>query len=172
MIEEVLDHIAKRELELKQIRPEGTKNIRIPGIKHTLTGNARNIESSFVEFAKEKGAEVARRFSESLELELKTKLDSALRASWGWTSGSRDIIDTGELAGSLSISNGPDGVSFSYDSEYAGLVHYGGYIRPYGNPNAELVYLPARPWIDAVLGNAPGPIAPIDFDSILSKAAR
>lgn len=172
MIEEVLEHMARRELELKAARPEGTKSIRIPGIKHSLTGKAGNIESSFVEFAKQKGTEVAERFSESLELELKTKLDAALRASWGWISGSRDIIDTGELAKSFSISTGSNGVRFSYDSEYAGLVHYGGYIRPYGNPNAELVYLPARPWIDVVLGNAPGPVSPIDFDAILSKTAR
>jgi phage gpG-like protein len=125
-----------------------------------------------MEFAEQKAIELAERFSESLEIELKTKLDTALRASWGWTSGSRDIIDTGELARSFSISTKSGEINFGYDSEYAGLVHYGGYIRPYGNLNADLVYLPARPWIDAVLGDAPGPIEPIDAGQIMSEAAR
>lgn len=172
MIKEVLEHIAKRESELKAIRPPGTRRIPIPGIKYSLSIDTRNAEAVLMEFAEQKATELAERFTESLEIELKTKLDAALRASWGWSSGSRDIIDTGELARSFSMSTGSDQISFGYSSEYAGLVHYGGYIRPYGNPNADLVYLPARPWIDAVLGDAPGPITPIDASQIMSKAAR
>ena len=42
-----------------------------------------------------------------------------------------------------------DHVSATYNSPYANLVHYGGYVTPYGNPDAAAVYVPGRPWIKA-----------------------
>lgn len=101
---------------------------------------------------------------------LRPALDAALDASWNWRTGSRDIVDTGALKNSLSISTSGNKISISYSSPYAGITHYGGYIRPYGNPYAEPVYLPARPWIDAVLGEAPGPVKPIDIQALADKA--
>lgn len=114
----------------------------------------------------QEGEKITPKMYESIVHIMRAKLDAAMSSSWGWIEGNRDIIDTGELKDSLSITIGTSGVEIKYDSEYAALVHYGGYIQPYGNPNADSVYLPARPWIDAVLGEAPGPVEPISGEEI------
>lgn len=111
------------------------------------------------------------KWAEQISLKLKPALDTAIRASWGWRDGSRDIVDTGELAKSLDITRSGKKISISYGTEYAALVHYGGYIQPYGNPSAESVYLPGRPWVAAVLGITPGPVQPLDMNAILQNLA-
>ena len=69
----------------------------------------------------------------------------------------RNIVDTGALKASLFIqSDAPDHVSGFYDSPYARLVHYGGYVTPYSNPAAQAVYVPGRPWIKAALKGSHG----------------
>lgn len=80
---------------------------------------------------------------------------STLRVN-GTTVGSpRDIYDTGRLYASqrLKVSHQvtQSKLTVSYDSPYANIVHYGGYITPYGNLNANTVLIPARPWVVAVL---------------------
>ena len=95
--------------------------------------------------------------------ELGEQLQANMRAGgWGWTDGTRDIVDTGELMNSQSITVTGFSVSIAYDSPYAAITHYGGYIYPYGNQNATKVYLPARPWITATIEGG-GPVPVFDF---------
>jgi hypothetical protein len=97
-----------------------------------------------------------------ITIDLKAALDDALRADvWSTPSGTRDIYETGELLSSGSVTVGPTGVIVSYDAPYAALVHYGGYIHPYGNISAR-VYLPPRPWLDSVIRGG-GPVPEFDF---------
>ena len=96
--------------------------------------------------------------------QLEGYLKQLMQASWDWDDGKRDIIDTGELMRSGGVLVSGDDISVAYDSPYAGLVHYGGYITPYGNPSAARVYLPGRPWIAAAFGLAPGPLPKFDME--------
>ncbi len=84
---------------------------------------------------------------EAVQRAVEINLDKSMSRSWGWISGSRDIVDTGALKDSLEMNISSDSFSVSYNEPYANLVHYGGYINPYGNPNAR-VYLPGRPWVE------------------------
>lgn len=101
---------------------------------------------------------------------LSLELDNAISSSvWSWSGGTRDIVDTGALKASKDVRVVDDDIKISYGEPYAALMHYGGYIRPYGNQNAQKVYIPGRPWIGALLkGN--GPIPRFDFDSVFSEA--
>ena len=102
--------------------------------------------------------------------ELGAALDAAMAASaWSWPSGAGDIIDTGTLRSSRSIKKTSNGFTIAYNQPYAAIVHYGGYIQPYGNPSAAKFYFPPRPWIDAVL-NGNGPVPQFDFESAFKKA--
>lgn len=104
------------------------------------------------------------RASIRIATDLKIALDDALRSGvWDTLTGSADIYDTGELLASGTVSVTGNGVSISYDAPYAALVHYGGYVSPYGNQSAR-VYLPPRPWIESIL-NGGGPVAQFDFAS-------
>ena len=90
------------------------------------------------------------------ESKLKDELGKAMDAKWNWPRGpARDIIDTGDLKKSCKILTGKSGkvvfYEITYPLPYAAITYHGGYIMPYGNPNAERVYLPPRPWIDAKL---------------------
>ena len=97
-----------------------------------------------------------------ITVDLKAALDAALRAGvWSTPGGVRDIYETGELLSSGSVTLSPNGVTVSYDAPYAALVHYGGYIHPYGNMSAR-VYLPPRPWLDSVMRGG-GPVPEFDF---------
>ena len=96
------------------------------------------------------------RGSSRIALDLKAALDSAIKSPvWPTTEGRADIYETGELMESGSVEVTRNGVMISYDAPYAALVHYGGYIAPYGNSTRK-VYLPARPWVKAVLNGMPG----------------
>lgn len=99
--------------------------------------------------------------------ELNLLLDAAMRSTaWGEMG---DIIDSGELMDSVQITIESDTISIGYDSPYANLVHYGGYIQPYGNSRAEKVYIPARPWVESViLGN--GPVDSVDIEKNFRQA--
>lgn len=79
--------------------------------------------------------------------------DAMSRSEWDLRNGSSgDIIDTGTLRDGMEVSIGGNGViNIVNDVPYAALVHYGGYIVPYGSQRAKRVYLPARPWVRAVL---------------------
>lgn len=102
--------------------------------------------------------------------DLKAALDKAMESPvWRWSGGgSRDIVDTGSLKDSGLVKIDRNGVSVSYSSPYAGIVHDGGYIQPYGNPNARPVYYPKRPWIRATLLGG-GPTPQFDFSASVMR---
>ena len=89
-----------------------------------------------------------------VEKSLREALDASISSQWAWNEGTRDIIDTGKLKSSLEIKSVFNqtkvGFQVSYNTPYAAFVHYGGMIKPYGNPNAADVVIPARPWVQAV----------------------
>jgi len=79
----------------------------------------------------------------------------------GETVGSpRDIVDTGKLAASLELKESflktKSTIQIMYKAPYAALMHYGGAIRPYGNPNAPTVIIPGRPWVEATINGTHG----------------
>ena len=72
----------------------------------------------------------------------------------------RTIYDTGGLYSSQKLATShqvtQSKLTVTYSAPYASLVHYGGYIQPYGNKNANSVLVPARPWVEAVLNGTHG----------------
>lgn len=107
---------------------------------------------------------------ERAEMAIRAALDYAVAAAvWGWRDGTRDIVDTGALRNSLTFASTSNGLEFWYTAPYANLVHYGGYVRPYGNPKIDAVYIPGRPWVDAVMTGG-GPVDPLNLDAIYDEA--
>jgi hypothetical protein len=98
-------------------------------------------------------------------------LDQAISAAvWAWdTGGTRNIIDTGKLMASRQITVTGNRIDIQYNVPYAGLVHYGGYILPYGNVNASKVYLPGRPWLESVVLGG-GPVPEFNYEEIYAQA--
>lgn len=122
--------------------------------------------------------------SSIVERELPTALTEAMESSvWGpfnrpkypyfrrngegpMGGGPRDLIDMGGLHSTLRIQTKfmatKVQTQIKYTSPYALITHNGGYITPYGNPNAERVYIPARPWVSSVI-KGDGPVKPYDW---------
>lgn len=96
-------------------------------------------------------------------------LDAAMESS-AWASG-KDIIDTGQLKNSLTVTATASGISIKYAAPYAAIVHYGGYIVPYGNPSLSKVYIPPRPWVTSVIEGG-GPVPAFDFESVYREAIQ
>jgi len=116
-----------------------------------------------------KASEAIAKAMPKLAQEVEKALTAALKASvWGWPTGLRDIYDTGELARSVEVTAQKNGINVSYSAPYAGIVHDGGYIHPYGNMSARPVYLPGRPWVSSVLYGG-GPVPQFDFEDFLRK---
>lgn len=102
------------------------------------------------------------RASARIAVDLKIALDDAIRSPvWTTLQGTADIYDTGELMQSGSVTVRRDGVTIAYDAPYAAIVHYGGYVSPFGTA-ASKIYLPPRPWVESVL-NGGGPVEAFDF---------
>lgn len=115
-------------------------------------------------------AEAIEYANEQAEIAVRTALDYAVSAAvWGWRDGTRDIVDSGALRSSLVFNDTGNGFEFGYTEPYANLVHYGGYVRPYGNSKIDAVYIPGRPWVDAVMIGG-GPVDPVDLDRIYDEA--
>ena len=78
-----------------------------------------------------------------IQKDLKKVLDTSIKKY--------KAIDTGKLKDSLEIkakfAQTKVGFEIIYKTPYAAFVHYGGVMRPYGNPNAATVTIPGRPWI-------------------------
>lgn len=104
---------------------------------------------------------------------LKDALDQALSSPVWSRSGSEDsdLVDTGQLRDSGSVTADDRGISITYSAPYANLIHYGGYILPYGNKSNEKVYIPGRPWVRSVVAGG-GPVQQFDFTAIISEAIR
>lgn len=150
----------------KQIRTSTKISGAISGFKTDikLTGiDAADILTGIEEGISDANKIIAEKLGEAL--------DQAMEAAvWAWNDGaSRDIIDTAALKASRRITVESSRLSITYDLPYAGLVHYGGYILPYGNKNAQKVYVPARPWVEAVVVGG-GPVPKFDFESIYIDA--
>ncbi|MGA0100596.1 MAG: hypothetical protein ACO3HF_01000 [Burkholderiaceae bacterium] len=122
-----------------------------------------------------------------IETSLSQALDSAMQSSsWGWprqtlrkngsTAGtSRDIIDTGALMRSkklkVDFKQTKASLNIRYTAPYAAIVHYGGYIIPYGRPGRAAVNIPGRPWITATFEGTNG-VPKFDADTILNNAIK
>jgi len=89
----------------------------------------------------------------------------------GTTVGSpRNIVDMGRLLNSLTWTKSAANangykLTGKYGAPYATQVHYGAYVRPYGNSNANAVWTPGRPWVEGVLKGNKGVVDPYDFRS-------
>jgi phage gpG-like protein len=103
-----------------------------------------------------------------VESQVKQAMDANMRdAIWAWprtterkaggVAGSpRDIIDTGNLISRNYIRIGYTtrgaSITVGNNSPYAGIVHFGGYITPYGDRSKRAVFAPGRPWIGVAIG--------------------
>lgn len=78
---------------------------------------------------------------------------TTLRQSGGSVGTPRNIVDTGKLKNSKKITTSFGSTqakwTVRYGAPYANLVHYGGYIAPYGR-TGDTAYIPGRPWIKLV----------------------
>ena len=91
---------------------------------------------------------------EAMEESTWTWSGSTIRSNGTTVSSPRNIVDTGKLKNSKKITTSfgvtQGKYAVRYDAPYANLVHFGGYIQPYGNSSASSVYVPGRPWITLV----------------------
>lgn len=90
--------------------------------------------------------------------QLQQSLQAALAANiWpDGSGGTDDIISSGALLRSQSVNYSNSQIRIDYDVPYAALVHYGGYIRPYGRRDTAAVYIAPRPWVAGVLSGKTG----------------
>ena len=139
--------------------------LTLPKIKATLKASNADPLLAELETQHNKGVQAVK---EAIE----NDLDDMMGASWGWTSGARDIVDTGALRDSKNVTVSGENILISYGEPYAQLIHSGGYIQPYGNKNAAAVYIPGRPWVGAVLGVDNGPLEPTDWQQVYQDAFR
>ncbi len=107
-------------------------------------------------------------FLDIVSSEIGGYLDNAMSSSI-WGSGDPDIVDSGKLRNSLNISRSSDGIQISYSAPYAGLIHYGGYIVPYGNTAASRVYITGKPWAESIIFGD-GPIRGYDYVDAYDRA--
>jgi phage gpG-like protein len=103
---------------------------------------------------------------------LSEALDEAMESSiWPWDGSTRDIVDTGALRDSKDVSwnSGKKSIVIQYNEPYADLVQYGGYIKSGYNPKVS-IYIPPRPWIDAVIYGGHG-IQQFPFYELVQRRA-
>jgi phage gpG-like protein len=147
----------------KSTRIVGTASINNL-IKIELKANSGQSLASRIEAA-------INRANSRIAVDLKAALDAAIRSGvWSTPSGSADIYETGELMSSGSVTVDANGVTIAYSAPYAALVHFGGYINPYGNTSVK-VYLPPRPWIESVMFGG-GPVPAFDFKRYYDEEIR
>jgi len=95
-----------------------------------------------------------------VEKSLRKALDGAVVKTWPYGGESRDIVESGRLRSSLQIKTQflqtKTTFKIVYAVPYAGIIHYGGMIKPYGNQNAADVVIPGRPWVTATLQGTDG----------------
>lgn len=109
-------------------------------------------------------------FESSVVTKLIAALDAAMSSNiWNKIGETGDIIDSGALKRSLEVTVKQGLITINYNQDYAALVHYGGYIAPYGNSNIEKVYLPPRPWVQSVLFGG-GPVTVFNFSEVYKEA--
>lgn len=147
----------------RQVRYSASKQISGFDVDIKLTGiTAADLLTDLDEATAAATQIVAQRLGEALDQAMSL-------AVWGWNGGVRDIVDTGALRDSRQITVTGNRIDITYNLPYAGLVHYGGYILPYGNSNASKVYVPGRPWLESVVLGG-GPIPEFDYETIYAEA--
>lgn len=123
--------------------------------------------------------------SSYIKTTLSKAVESSLKSSsWGWphetkrkngsTAGvMRDIVDTGELLKKHYYHEvflqTQTKIEVEVRSPYAMIVHNGGVIQPYGDPNLPAFVYPARPWVKAAMLGTHGRPKP-DFQADISRA--
>lgn len=90
-----------------------------------------------------------------LEQEIEKEIQKVLASYLDREITSVGAVDTGKLKGSASISIVNGEIVVNYDVDYALFVHEGGYVTPYGNPNAQKVFVPGRPWVQQAFDKLP-----------------
>jgi phage gpG-like protein len=133
--------------------------VPLPGLTVAINGT-----KEFIEYI---STQIEGKFLQIVRQELPILLDTAFNVNWPDTSS--DLVDTGALRNSLEINITNGSLSIRYTAPYAGIVHYGGYIVPYGNKNAERVYIPPRPFLEYAI-NGGGPFPAYDFKDALDRA--
>jgi phage gpG-like protein len=148
-----LGQIAKEYKAL--IRKLSTKNIELPAGIGTLTFG--EINDGVIDDIKKqllKNIDKAHRYAvRAVTNELSQALDNALDdPGWEWLNGiKRDIVETGALKASKKVYVDSDNdIHILYNAQYAAVVHYGGYVNVFGDPD-KTYYYPARPWVIGVL---------------------
>jgi len=95
-------------------------------------------------------------------------LDTMGSKVWSWPRGEspRNIVDTGLLRASGSVTINSTLAHYRFVLNYAEAVHYGAWIYLFGDRTKERVFLPPRPFVTAVLGieRYPG-ITPYDLQA-------
>lgn len=135
-------------------------------IKDVDTSDLKALEQRVIKEIKKAHSAAVRSVRNNLEKALDQAMENPL---WAWISGSRDIIDTGQLRDSRRVIIDSDNdIHIIYNEEYAAIVHYGGYVNAFGDPE-RTYYYPGRPWVTALLeGN--GPIEKFPFESLYQEA--
>lgn len=107
--------------------------------------------------------------SDKLLRKLEGVVDAALTdaistAQWKAYDGTTvDIVDTGALRDSQKVQVQGNSLVITYDVPYANLVHFGGYVIPYGNSFADRVFIPARPWTSIITDGT------LDLNAIMAE---
>lgn len=172
-----------KQLSFNDLAPTQPAFFDVPDVEvKTNAGQIQaKISESFNKGAKNAASSIQKGFSQALDKSMEF-------TGWSWprntlrknntTAGlSRNIVDMGSLKSSktttLSSIKGGAGanINFTYNSPYAGFVHYGGVVRPYGNPSAPTVVLPGRPWILSTLEGSNG-IPAFDFKTPFMSAVK
>ena len=95
-------------------------------------------------------------------------LDTTGSKVWSWPRGEspRNIVDSGLLRASGSVTINSTLAHYRFVLNYATAVHNGAWIYPFGDRTKERVFLPPRPFVTAVLGieRYPG-ITPYDLQA-------
>lgn len=138
LIAAAIDDTKRKVNQLNRTKIRGKGTLPLPTVR--LTVDTSDVEK-LIDDLKEAGAIYLRDISQDIAAELDASLVSY------------KLVKTGKLRDSLVVDVTKNSVVFSYQAPYAALLQYGGYIKPYGNPNAPKVYIPPRPWVDDVFNS-------------------
>jgi hypothetical protein len=163
--------MARSQITAADILPKLPSKLRFSGTANTGKLLGFQVQASSPQDLEQRFQNAILRASERITVDLGVALRAALGASvWTTLSGTDDIVDTGNLLNSGSVTYQGERITIAYSAPYAALVHFGGYINPFGNTNAR-VYLPPRPWVDSVL-NGGGPVPQFDFETYYNQELR
>jgi hypothetical protein len=157
-IRKVIKNLEQLQKEIKKIGMKEKFKIPIPGPDIEGTGLDKVLNDfrdlvKTIEGMEEIFEECVDQAAEEIIPLLSEALDEAMESSiWPWDGSTRDIVDTGALRDSKDVfwKSTTKSIVIQYNEPYADLVQYGGYIKSGYNPEVS-IYIPPRPWIDAVI---------------------